>query len=133
LVVAWESRRACDPVLQPEPDSGRSPRRASAPPRALRPRGAHRTTPPVFPRRDSSRAPSHRRTIIPRFLAASTSRFALGRGDLDTQELAKVELARILTDGGKAVGDLGRGQGVLISEVALDVDAQRLTRSRQLA
>src|SRR4029453_4095438 len=114
--LAPELPRACAPWPRQVPDNGRNPQHALARPRARRPRGCHRTRPPAFPRRDSSRASSHRRTIVPRFLAVlPTPRYALRRGRLGTQELAKVELARVLTDGGEAVGDLGRAQAVLVS------------------
>jgi hypothetical protein len=39
------------------------------------------------------------------------------------QELAEVELTGILTDGGEAVGNLGRAQGMLLSQSALDLGA----------
>src|SRR5262245_995212 len=103
--LAPELPRACAPLPQRVPDNGRNPQHAIARPRARRPIGCHRARPPPFPRRDSSLASSHRRTIIPRFLAV-----------LGTQELAKVELARFLTDGREAVGDLGRAQAVLVSQ-----------------
>ena len=50
-----------------------------------------------------------------------------------TQELTKVELPRVLTNGGEAIGDLRFAQAVLIPQVTLDLTAQRLARSRQVA
>ena len=49
------------------------------------------------------------------------------------QELAKVKLAWVLAHGGEAVGDLGRAQGVLFSQLTFDLATQRLARSRQVA
>src|SRR5262245_4098662 len=121
--LVQERPRASGQVLRRAPDNGRTRRRATGRPRARHPRGRRRTTPQAFPRRDSSRASSHRRTIILRFLASPTSRSALRRGRLDTQELAKVELARILADRGEAIGNLCRAQRVLISQPALDLTA----------
>ena len=68
----WHRNRRTRPAHRAEraPDNGRIRRHAIAHLRARRPRDRRRTTPQAFPRRDSSRAPSHRRTIIPRFLAS---------------------------------------------------------------
>ena len=49
------------------------------------------------------------------------------------QELAKVELAGVLTHGAEAVGNLGRAQGVLLSQLTLNLTTQRLPRSGQVA
>jgi hypothetical protein len=49
------------------------------------------------------------------------------------QELAKVELAGVLTHVSEAVGDLCGAQGVLFSQLTLDLATQDLARSRQVA
>src|SRR4029434_7003397 len=109
--LAPELPAACAPLPRRAPDNGHNPQHAIARLRARRPRGCHRTTLPTFPRRDSSRAPSHRRTIVLRFLAVlPTPRYALRRGRLHTQELAKVERAWVLADGAEAGGNLGGAQ-----------------------
>jgi len=49
------------------------------------------------------------------------------------QQLAKVELAGVVTDGREAIGNCGFAQAVVVSQPTRDFSAQRLARSRQVA